>query len=68
MIVQSREVAHKGEKVIALNDGEDATRKKFYREDGRIRLQPANPDLEAMYFDADRITLQGVVVGVIRRY
>ena len=68
VIVQSRETAHNGEMVIALIDGENATMKKFYREDGRIRLQPANQTLDPMYFDADRVTIQGVVIGVIRRY
>ncbi len=68
VIVQARETAHNGEMVIALIDGENATMKKFYRESGRIRLQPANPELQPMYFDADRVTLQGVVIGVIRRY
>ena len=68
VIVQSRDTAHNGEMVIALVDGESATMKKFYREDGRIRLQPANPALDPMYFDAERVTIQGVVIGVIRRY
>jgi repressor LexA len=68
VIVQSRPTAHNGEMVIALVDGENATMKKFYREGERIRLQPANPELEAMYFDADRITIRGVVIGVIRKY
>jgi repressor LexA len=68
VIVQSRETAHNGEMVIALIDGENATMKKFYRESRRIRLQPANPTLEPMYFDEDRVTIQGVVIGVIRRY
>ena len=68
VIVQSRATAHNGEMVIALIDGENATMKKFYREDDRIRLQPANQALDPMYFDADRITIQGVVIGVIRRY
>jgi repressor LexA len=68
VIVQSRDTAHNGEMVIALVDGENATMKKFFRDSGRVRLQPANPDLDAMYFDPDRITIQGVVIGVIRRY
>ena len=68
VIVQSRETAHNGEMVIALIDGENATMKKFYREDDQIRLQPANQSLDPMYFDADRVTIQGVVIGVIRRY
>ncbi len=68
VIVQSRDTAHNAEMVIALIDGESATMKKFYREDGQIRLQPANPALDPMYFAPDRVTIQGVVIGVIRRY
>jgi len=68
VIVQSRDTAHNGEMVIALVDGESATMKKFYREDEQIRLQPANPGLDPMYFEPDRVTIQGVVIGVIRRY
>ncbi len=69
VIVQARETAHNGEMVIALVDGEAATVKKFYREPGgRVRLQPANPALQPMFFRADRVTVQGIVVGVIRKY
>lgn len=68
VIVQSRDTAQNGEMVIALVDGENATLKKFYREDKEIRLQPANPTLNPMYFDPSRIMIQGVVIGVIRRY
>ena len=43
--------------------------KKFYRErPGTVRLQPANPTLEPLYLDAHRVTVQGIVVGVIRKY
>ena len=69
IVVNSRERADNGEMVVALVDGEAATVKKFYREsDGKVRLQPANPTMKPMYFPADRIRVQGVVVGVIRRY
>jgi len=69
IVVNSRERAENGEMVVALVDGESATVKTFYREkDGKVRLQPANPTLKPMYFPADRIRVQGVVVGVIRRY
>ena len=68
VIVQSRDTAHNGEMVIALIDGENATVKKFYREDNEIRLQPANATLAPIYFDPSRIMIQGVVIGVIRRY
>ena len=68
VIVQSRETAYSGEMVIALIDGENATMKKFYAEAGQVRLQPANPKLEPLHFDPSRVKIQGVVIGVIRRY
>jgi repressor LexA len=69
VIVRARDTANNGEMVIALVDGECATVKKFYAEpDGRVRLQPASPDLDPMYYEADRVIVQGIVVGVIRKY
>ena len=69
IIVNSRVTADNGEMVVALVGGESATVKKFYRErDGRIRLQPANPTMQPMYFPADAVAIQGIVVGVIRKY
>jgi len=69
VIVNSRNTATNGEMVVALVHGDSAPVKKFYRErDGRIRLQPANPSMSAMYFPSHDVTVQGIVVGVIRRY
>ncbi len=69
VIVKARDTANNGEMVIALVDGECATVKKFYAEpDGSVRLQPANPDLDPMYYAAERVIVQGIVVGVIRKY
>ena len=69
IVVNSRERAENGEMVVALVDGESATVKTFFREkDGKVRLQPANPSMKPMYFPGDRVRVQGVVVGVIRRY
>ncbi len=69
IIVNSRQTAENGEMVVALVDGESATVKKFYREPaGRVRLQPANPTMSAMYFEGTRVQIQGIVVGVIRKY
>lgn len=68
VIVAERGRPHNGEMVIALVDGENATLKKFYREGERIRLQPANPQLQPLYFREDRLKIQGVVVGVMRKY
>jgi len=64
VIVEKRETARNGETVVALLDNGEATLKKFFRERGRIRLQPANDAFEPIWVDNCRI--QGVVVGVIR--
>jgi len=54
--------------VIALVGGLDVTLKKFYRENGRVRLQPANPAMQPIMVEADQVQVQGVVVGVMRKY
>jgi repressor LexA len=68
VIVEDRKTAEDGEMVIALIGGSDVTLKKFYRDNGRIRLQPANPAMRPLLFDASQVQVQGVVVGVMRRY
>ncbi len=68
IVVNSRQTAENGEMVVALVDGDSATVKKFYRERGKIRLQPANATMEPMIYDEDRVQIQGIVVAVIRRY
>ncbi|GAC1516374.1 MAG: transcriptional repressor LexA [Gemmatimonadaceae bacterium] len=69
VVVNGRQTADNGEMVIALVGNTSATVKKFYRErDGRIRLQPANDGMKPLYVHEDDVTIQGVVVGVLRRY
>lgn len=69
IVVSERPTAENGDTVVALIGGESATVKKFYREsDGRIRLQPANATMAPLYFPPEDVALQGVVIGVIRRY
>ncbi len=68
VIVEDRKTAENGEMVIALLGGSDVTLKKFYREHGRVRLQPANPAMQPMIVDAALVQLQGVVIGVMRKY
>lgn len=68
VIVEERDHADNGEMVIALIDGESATLKKYYREGGRIRLQPANPELPPLYYPEEQVKIQGVVVGIMRKY
>ncbi len=69
VIVENRKSANDGEMVIALVDGENATLKKLYREGGgKVRLQPANARLKPIVLDQDRLAIQGVVIGVLRKY
>ncbi len=69
IVVSSQPTAEDGEMVVALVGGDSATVKKLYREPGgRVRLQPANPSMQPMVMDAGEIQVQGVVVGVIRKY
>ena len=68
VIVEDRKSPQNGEMVIALLGGSDVTLKKLYREDGRIRLQPANPAMQPLLVDPDQVQIQGVVVGVMRKY
>ncbi len=69
VVVNERQSADNGEMVIAMMHGNAATVKKFYRErDGRIRLQPANETMEPLYVHENDISIQGVVVGVLRRF
>jgi repressor LexA len=66
VVYEKRPNARNGETVVALVEGEEATLKKFYREKNRIRLQPANPKYQPIY--VTDVEIQGVVIGVIRRY
>ncbi len=69
IVVRECRTAETGETVVALVRDEAATVKKFYREpDDRIRLQPANEDIEPIIEDAADVRIQGVVVGLIRSY
>ena len=69
VIVESRSSARNGEIVVALIDNQEATLKTFLRNpDGSITLRPANRDMTPMRFTAERVTIQGVVVGQMRSY
>jgi repressor LexA len=69
IVVQAQENAEDGQMVVALVAGEAATVKKLYREAGdQVRLQPANPTMDPILVAASDVRIQGVVVGVIRKY
>jgi len=69
VVVNERQTADNGEMVIALLERTSATVKRYYREkDGRIRLQPANDAMDPIFTDERNLLIQGVVVGVLRKY
>ena len=65
-IIRKQSTAQPGQIVAALVDGEEATLKRFYRESGRYRLEPANSTMQPIY--AEQVDIIGVLVGTIRRY
>jgi repressor LexA len=55
--------------VVALIEGTDATLKRFFREaNGKVRLQPANAQMDPIVVPAREVKIQGRVVGVLRKY
>ena len=65
VVVQSQNTARDGDIVVALLEDSRATLKRFFREKDRIRLQPANGQMQPIY--TRDIHIQGKVIGVIRR-
>jgi len=69
IILQSQQTAENGQTVVALIDGSDATVKRFYGSRNQVRLEPANPNYKPIIIrPPERVQIQGVVVGVIRKY
>ena len=69
IIVEQTENANNRDIVVALVGGEDATLKRFFREpNGKVRLQPANSQMEPIVLPAKDVKIQGRVIGVLRRY
>lgn len=67
IIVKHQATAENGQKVVALIDNNEATLKKFYKERGYIRLQPANKKMEPIIVRKDRdFMIRGIVLDVIK--
>jgi repressor LexA len=67
VVVQRRDAASTGDMVVALVDDE-ATLKRFYPEGERVRLQPSNRAMAPLFVAADKVRVQGVAVGLMRRF
>lgn len=68
IIIEQTASARNGDIVVALIDNQNATLKRFFNEKEKIRLQPANKTMRAMRFLKNRVTIQGKVRGVIRKF
>ncbi|MDF2460645.1 MAG: lexA [Candidatus Saccharibacteria bacterium] len=69
VVVMEKAVPSNGEMVIALINGGEATLKRYYKEKGHIRLQPSNSAMEPIIIEAETpIEIQGIVIGLIRKY
>lgn len=66
LIVRRQDNANNGDVVVALIDGEEATVKAFYKEDGHFRLQPRNSSMDPIIVGRDNLTILGKVTGLIR--
>lgn len=67
-LIKKADTARDGEIVVALVRGEEATLKYLRRENGQIRLDPANSSYEPQYFAAHEVEVQGKLAGLLRRY
>jgi repressor LexA len=66
VIIQKQENARDGQIVAVRDDDGGATLKKFYKEKGRVRLEPANRTMKPIY--RDNVAIIGVLAGVVRKY
>lgn len=64
VLVRQQSTADNGEIVVAMTEEGEATVKRIYKEASKVRLQPENDELEAMYFD--NVSILGKVIGVYR--
>ncbi len=70
VLIEPRNTAHAGETVVALIDGEETTLKRFYPEPSTrtVRLEPRNASMRPIVVPAASLQIQGVVIGIVRKY
>jgi repressor LexA len=66
VVIHRQEQARDGQIVAVRDDNGEATLKRFFKEKNRVRLEPANKSMKAIY--RDRVSILGVLVGVVRKY
>ena len=68
VLVERSRTAHQGEIVVALVHGAETTLKRYYSEGNMVRLQPANMEMEPIMVPASQVSIQGRVLGLLRKY
>jgi repressor LexA len=68
VVLEARKTPRDGETVVALIDREEATLKRFYLDGGKVKLVAANQALAPFEYPAERVEVQGVVIGLVRRF
>jgi repressor LexA len=68
VVIEQRDHARNGEIVVALVDGGEATLKRIEQRPGKVVLHPANAAMKPLSYKPDRVQIQGVLVGQMRRY
>jgi repressor LexA len=68
VLVERTAVAREGEIVVALVKGAETTLKRYYIEGAMVRLQPSNSEMDPIYVPAANVSIQGKVLGVVRKY
>lgn len=66
VIVRRQSIAENGDIIVAMTDEDEATVKRFYKENNRYRLQPENQSMSPIYLD--HVTVLGKVVGLFREF
>ncbi len=68
VVVESRTQARNGDTVVALVGGTEATLKRFYKKGDRVKLVPANAEMDPIEVHARDVEIRGVLRGLLRRY
>jgi repressor LexA len=69
IVLRQVKTANNGDLVaVRLDDDNAVTLKKFYRQNGTVRLQPANPEMEPILVNADQVHIEGKIVISIRKW
>ncbi|MBA3631273.1 MAG: repressor LexA [Acidobacteria bacterium] len=67
-LIQEKSFARDGEIVVALTQNKRAVLKKFFRQGANVELRPANPNYDSIVLSADKVSVQGILRGILRPF